>query len=86
MASFNVSILFETPPYFAVVQTITIDNRCSVLNVNNCQQVRRSESQVLSGFVFLKLKFSEVLILGFIRFYSLLKQSAKLTFTNSMTA
>ena len=33
-----------------------------------------------------KLKFYEVLILGFIRFYSLLKQSAKLTFTNSMTA
>ena len=47
----------------------------------------------MSGFVrfsFLKqsekLKFYEVLILGFIRFYSLLKQSAKLTFTNSMTA
>ena len=56
------------------------------MNVNKCQQVRRSESQVLSGFVFLKLKFYEVLILGFIRFYSLLKQSAKLTFTNSMTA
>ena len=50
-------------------------NRYAVLNIR-FSFLKQSE----------KLKFYEVLILGFIRFYSLLKQSAKLTFTNSMTA